>query len=115
MSDTQEQTPSEASPSIFERRKDYRLSIKMPVVVGGFYPQTLESFRKEVLTQNVSRYGTSFELQRDMAKVGSILDLSMGKTFEAKCRVVWVKDLDKDNISVGIEFISVVGQWVLYN
>jgi hypothetical protein len=115
MSDIREQTPSEASPSIFERRKDYRLSIKMPVVVGGFYPQTLESFRKEVLTQNVSRYGTCFELHREMARVGSILDLSMGKRFEAKCRVSWVKDIDKDNISVGVEFVSTVGQWVLYN
>lgn len=100
---------------MFERRKDHRLNIQMPVVISGFYPQTLESFRKEALTLNVSVYGASFEMHREMAKIGSILDLSMGKKFEAKCRVCWVKDIDKDNISVGVEFVSSVGQWVLYN
>ncbi len=105
----------EPNVSILDRRKEYRLNIRVPVTIAGVHPQTLEDFKVETSTQNVSRYGACFEMDRGLARVGSLMDLAMGNRFEAKCRVIWMKETDDGRDTLGVEFVSVTGQWVLYN
>lgn len=115
MSQTVERNSVELNIVTVERRKEYRLNIEMPISVAGTHPQTLEPFRVDTVTKNVSRYGACFELAQGHARVGSILDLSVGKRFEAKCRVIWMNKPLRGVEELGVEFISVTGQWVLYN
>ncbi len=100
---------------VFDRRKEYRLDIRVPISIVGIHPQTLEPFKVDTFTQNVSRFGAGFELEHGMASLGSLLDLFLGNRFEAKCRVVWLKESENGTDQVGVEFISTSGQWVLYN
>lgn len=103
------------SPSVLERRKDYRLNIRMPITISGVKPDTLESYTFNVLTQNVSRFGASFDLVHGVARIGSLLSLAIANRFDAKARVVWTRKSSENMETVGVEFISVTGQWVLFN
>lgn len=115
MTENVQPTLSDPSSSFMERRKEYRLNIRVPIRVAGVHPQTLEEFDTETVTHNVSRFGAGFELSHGLARVGSFLDLSMGDQFEAKCRVIWIQESDDGKDLIGAEFVAVTGQWVLYN
>jgi hypothetical protein len=104
-------------PNLFlpERRKEYRLDVRIPITVSGNHPKTLERFEIKTVTRNVTRYGACFELAKGLVRVGSSLTLALGKKFEAKCRVAWVSDAPNNLEVLGVEFDSVIGQWVLYD
>ncbi|MDD5544208.1 MAG: PilZ domain-containing protein [Acidobacteriia bacterium] len=106
-------TETNAMPA--ERRKDYRMNIQMPITMTGINPQTLEQFETKGVTENVSRYGACFEIRRGLVRVGSIIGLSQGSKFDAQCRVVWTKDGGNGSDLVGVELISITGQWVISN
>lgn len=115
MTDKIEQQTQEITPSGMERRKEYRLNIRMPITISGVKPDTLESYTFNVLTQNVSRFGASFDLILGVARIGSLLSLAIANRFDAKARVVWTRKSSENMETVGVEFISVTGQWVLFN
>jgi hypothetical protein len=110
-----EETFTDPRRTIVERRKEYRLNIKMPISISGLDCHTLQSFKVDTVTCNVARLGACFELAKGLVRIGSLLDLSTGKTFEAKCRVVWIKESLHEMDALGVEFVSATGQWVLYN
>ncbi len=104
-------------PSLFvlERRKEYRLEIKMPIHVSGIHQKTMARFEVKSMTRNVTRNGACFELPHEHVRVGSLLTLSVGKSFEAKCRVVWTEGAPNGFDALGVEFVSATGKWVLYD
>lgn len=104
-------------PSLFvvERRKEYRLDIRIPVVISGIDSKKLQRFEVKAVTRNVTRYGACFELGRGLVREGSTLTLALGNKFEAKCRVAWINEGANNLEVLGVEFVSVKGQWVLYD
>ncbi|MBZ5538069.1 MAG: PilZ domain-containing protein [Acidobacteriia bacterium] len=104
-------------PNLFvvERRKEYRLDIKIPVVVSGIDSKKLVRYEVKAVTKNVTRNGACFELTRGLVREGSTLTLTLGKKFEAKCRVIWISEGAGNLDLLGVEFVSVKGQWVLYD
>jgi PilZ domain-containing protein len=104
-------------PSVFvsERRKEYRLDIQIPIVVSGIDSKKLNRFEVKTETKNVTRYGACFELARGLVRVGSTLSLVLENKFQAKCRVVWIDEAGDDSEVMGVEFLSMDGQWVLYD
>lgn len=115
MTQNVEVVSADPSIAIVERRKEYRMNIKMPISLSGTHPQTLESFKLDTVTQNVSRYGACVEMPRGYGRVGSVLDLAFQSRFQARCRVSWIKESLNGMEALGLEFISTTGQWVLYN
>lgn len=100
---------------IVERRKEYRLDIKIPIVVSGMDSKKLERYELKTVTKNVTRNGACFELARGLVREGSTLTLVLGNKFEAKCRVIWISESPENREILGVEFLSVKGQWVLYD
>lgn len=105
----------DANLFVVERRKEYRLDIRIPIVISGIDSKKLERFELKTVTKNVTRYGACFELSKGLVRVGSSLTLALGRKFEAKCRVIWVGEGGNNLDSLGVEFISVTGKWVLYD
>lgn len=104
-------------PNLFvlERRKEYRLDIRMAISVSGINLKTSARFDVRSMTRNVTRNGACLELPSGLACVGSLLTLSIGKTFEAKSRVAWMEATPNGTDVLGVEFVSVTGKWVLYD
>lgn len=115
MTQNMEVVSADPSVAVVERRKEYRLDIQIPISLSGIHPKTLESFKLDTVTQNVSRYGACVDLPRGYGRVGSVLELVFQNRFQARCRVVWIKESLSGMETLGLEFISTTGQWVLYN
>jgi PilZ domain-containing protein len=100
---------------VVERRKEYRLDIRVPVVVSGMDSKKLERYEVKTVTKNVTCNGACFELTRGLVREGSTLTLTLGDKFEAKCRVAWISESSDNLENLGVEFVSVKGQWVLHD
>ena len=96
-----------------DRRKHYRLQIRMNIRVEGCFDQD-QFFSENADTLNVSIEGLSFRIKRELA-MGQIVMISVAGKCRVEARVVWVGQKDQEGWrEIGAQLIPPVTDWVIH-
>jgi hypothetical protein len=87
------------------KRRSSRVAIDMPVEVLG-QAVNGKMFREETRTTTVNAHGALLTLASAKEIKPSILLINKRTSTEAQCRVVYLKEMEKGRIEVGVEFVD---------
>jgi hypothetical protein len=95
-----------------DRRKHYRLQIRMSIRVEGCLNQD-KYFSENTETVNVSLEGLSFRTKQELA-IGQIVMVSVADKCRVEARVIWAGQKDREGwCEVGAQLIPPVTDWVI--